>query len=201
MWQKMCELLCLLGLLLAPGASMVCSAQNTSVESPIQQHIAQSVANYTHGNLGQAIEQLRAAQQLAPDDPQVNFMLGNALYRYGDITGAAAAYGKTVRVKPSHFEAHMSRGFALFEIGKVDQAVDEWTTAKRLELREPFARAALAVGLYASGRVEEATLQYAGAVALSARYGDLASLRMDIRWKSAALNIAKRLLELMQTNR
>src|SRR5262249_42398003 len=128
-------------------------------------------------------------------------MLGNALYREGDITAAAEAYGKTLAVNPNHFEAHMSRGFALFETGKVDQAVGEWAAAKRLELREPFARAALAVGLYAWGRVEEATVQYAEAVALNPRYGDPDNLRLDIRWKPRVLTIAKRLLELAQTVR
>ncbi len=128
-------------------------------------------------------------------------MLGNALYRDGDISGAADAYGKTLALKPNHFEAHMSRGFALFEAGEVNQAVVEWKAAKRIEPRDPFARAALAVGLYATQRVDEAKVQYDGAVGLSARYGDPDSLRLDMRWKPKALGIAKRLLDLLRSDR
>ena len=91
----------------------------------------------------------------------------------------------------------MSRGFALFETGETNQAVVEWKAAKSIQPREPFARAALAVGLYATQRLDEAKVQYAGAVGLSSRYGDVDSLRLDIRWKPKALGIAKRLLELL----
>lgn len=179
----------------SPVLRIVIFAQDVSSKAAVQLHIERSINYYTRGDLPSAIAELHAAQQLAPTDAQVNFMLGNALYRYGDVAGAAEAYGKTVVVQPNHFEAHMSRGFAFFEAGKVDQAVGEWATAKRLELREPFARAALAVGLYASGQVEEARLQYAEAVALNSRYRDPDNLRLDIRWKPRVLNIAKRLVQ------
>jgi Flp pilus assembly protein TadD len=197
MFCKKCALQCLLVFVLAPGVRALVSGQNISTEHAVHLHIDQSIVYYTHGDLLHAIAELRAAQQLAPDDPQVNFMLGNALYRYGDITGAADAYGKTLVVKPNHFEAHMSRGFALFETGETNQAVVEWKAAKSIQPREPFARAALAVGLYATQRLDEAKVQYAGAVGLSSRYGDVDSLRLDIRWKPKALGIAKRLLELL----
>jgi Flp pilus assembly protein TadD len=179
------------------GIPTVVFAQDVVARSAVQLHIDQSIAYYTHGDLRQAIGELQVAQQLAPADPQVNFMLGNALYRYGDNAGAAEAYGKALAIKPDHFEAHMSRGFALFETGAIEQAVAEWAAAKRIEPREPFARAALAVGLYALGRLDDAKVQYSGALALSQRYGKLDSLRVDIRWKAKALGTAGRVLELL----
>lgn len=128
-------------------------------------------------------------------------MLGNALYRSGDLRGAAGAYGRALALRPSHFEAHMSRGFALFELGEFQQAAAEWMAAVRLDPREPFAHAGLAVGLYAIGQSEDAKVRYQEAVMLDRRYADPESLRIDIRWTPKALTIVKQLLELSCTEK
>src|SRR5260370_11396468 len=90
-------------LLVVLGIPTLALAQDVVARSAVQLHIDQSVAYYTHGDLRHAIGELQVAQQLAPADLQVNFMLGNALYRYGDNTGAAAAYGNALAIKPDHF--------------------------------------------------------------------------------------------------
>src|SRR6266436_2886657 len=129
-----------------------------------QTHVDRALSYYNRGNLTGAISELRKARDVVPNDPHVNFMLGNALYRHGEIHEAAKAYAKSLEVRPSYFEAHMSRGFALFELRRFDEAVIEWRAAKVLDPKEPFARTALAVGLYAVGRVNDAKVQYAEAV-------------------------------------
>jgi len=128
-------------------------------------------------------------------------MLGNALYRHGELQGAADAYRATLELQPNHFEAHMSRGFTLYELAEFEQAVTEWLTAVRLNPKEPFARAGLAVGLYRLGHVDEARERYAEALALDKRYRNLENLRRDIRWKEAVLGAVKHLLERLQTGK
>jgi Flp pilus assembly protein TadD len=186
--------------ILALGVHAAVFAQDSPVNSAVQRYVDQSIVYYSHGDLQHAIAELEAAHQLAPGDPQINFMLGNALYRSGDVGGAADAYSKTLLVQPNHFEAHMSRGFAFFEAGKIGYAVAEWAAAKKIDPREPFARAALAVGLYASGRADDAKIQYAGALVLNQKYGDLERLHVDIRWKPKALSIVRQLLELLHAS-
>lgn len=49
---------------------------------------------------------LRRASELAPDDPEVHFLLGVALTNLDDVRGAADQFQKAVTLKPDRFESH-----------------------------------------------------------------------------------------------
>jgi Flp pilus assembly protein TadD len=100
----------------ALGVLAPAQAQVGARPSAVSIHLDRCVAYYNRGNLSQAIAEVRKAQRLLPNDPDINFMLGNALYRSRDMRAAATAYGKVLGLRPTHFEARMSRGFALFEV-------------------------------------------------------------------------------------
>src|SRR2546426_6373543 len=63
-------------------------AQVPGWSSEVQTHLDRCVAYYKRGDLRQAIAELREAQHIAPRDARISFMLGNALYRSGDLPGA-----------------------------------------------------------------------------------------------------------------
>lgn len=187
-----------LGGVIAAAFSTLTVVQGAPGSNAAQIHLNRALAYYERGDLPEAIAELQEVLHLRPHDPDIHFMLGNALYRHGDLRTAAGAYRITLEHGPNlfEFEAHMSRGFALYELGEVKDAAAEWLAAVRLNPQEPFARAGLAVGLYRLGRVEEAKEQYTEAVELDKRYADIVSLSIDIRWKPNALTVLERLKEI-----
>src|SRR5712671_3842253 len=126
-------------------ASCAGSAQ-VAPDSLAAVHVERCMAAYRKGNLAVAILELRLALREEPKNAQLQFMLGNALYRSGDMRDAADAYKDSLELRPD-LETHMSRGFALFELKEFRQASDEWQAAVRLNRAEPFAHAGFAVGL------------------------------------------------------
>ncbi|MCI0562394.1 MAG: tetratricopeptide repeat protein [Nitrososphaera sp.] len=182
----------------ALGFAALTLAQAGITADAVTAHVDRSVAYYQQGDLKGAIAELRKAVDLSPHDPELHFILGNALYRQGDLHGAASEYRATLERVPSHFEAHMNNGFALYELGEYQEAETEWRTAVQLDPTSPFARAGLALGLYSLGRIEEAKQKYVEALARDKHYGNLKNLRIDIRWKPKNLSVVERLLELVQ---
>jgi Flp pilus assembly protein TadD len=167
---------------------LTASAGDRSTEAPA--YLDRCVKEYVKGNLSGAIGQLREALRLNPQNGQLLFMLGNALYRSEDFAGAARAYRSSLAVRPRFLEGHMSLGFTLFALKEFRQATAEWLAAVCLNSREPFARAALAIGLYSLGDLENARIQYALAQDMDSRYIDPDNLRVDIRWTQAARDMA-----------
>lgn len=155
--------------------------------------LAGVTASYEAGNLDAAIVQLQRLLERAPDDAQLHFMLGNALYRRGAFQQAADAYARALTLRPLDAETHVSRGFALYELGDCPQAVRDWTHAAIAYPDEPLARAALAVGLYCVGEFERASKEYRAAIALDPRYSTSHALRVDIRWKDNTVVVLDRL--------
>ena len=160
------------------------------------QHRDRATAYYRHHDLASAISELRQAKALCPTEPFFTFMLGNALYRSGQLQESAEAYQTFVKSRPGHFEARMCLGFASFELGQRTQAVEEWEVAARLEPQSPFAHAALAVGLYSIGHFANAVIQYQGAIGLDGRYAQPEQLGIDIRWKPESRRILEKVKQL-----
>ena len=138
---------------------------------------------YAQGQLTPAISQLKQAVQACPGQPFYKFMIANAHYRAGDLKTAAVEYEEFLAASPNHLEARMCLGFTRFELGEQVRALDHWAAAVQQDPNSPFARAALAVGLYATGDRDNAEIQYRIAVSFDARYADVDSLAIDIRWK------------------
>jgi tetratricopeptide (TPR) repeat protein len=95
-----------------------------------------------------ALEQLLAARELDPDDPQVAYELGvaHALASQGDA--AADALGDAVQLDPEDGWARLVFGLVLYEEGRLEEAVGELTEGARLRPDDLEAQlvAALAAG-------------------------------------------------------
>jgi Flp pilus assembly protein TadD len=183
----MCLVVMVVGIVAPMSADGDCQTDRTDM------YVDRAITQYNQGQLSGAIADLQEAVRLRPTDANVQFMLGNALYRHGDFEGAARAYGVALEHAPGHFEARMSRGFALYDLGEYEGARREWLAAVQLNTHEAFARAALAVGFYSVGRVEQAIDQYVEAVVLDRRYAEVEELRIDVRWKAESLRVIEAL--------
>jgi Flp pilus assembly protein TadD len=91
----------------ALGVLAPAQTQDGARPSAVSIHLDRCVAYYNRGNLSQAIAEVRKAQRLLPNDPDINFVPGNALYRSADMRGAASAYGRVLALRPTHFEARI----------------------------------------------------------------------------------------------
>ncbi|HKQ78063.1 MAG TPA: tetratricopeptide repeat protein [Blastocatellia bacterium] len=64
-----------------------------------------------------AIEELRAAARMSPDDYRVWLALGRAIDRGGDISGARAAFERAIDLAPNHFDPRWAFGNYLLRAG------------------------------------------------------------------------------------
>src|SRR5262245_41441647 len=64
-----------------------------------------------------AIEELRWATRMSPDDYRVWLALGRALDRGGDIAGARATFERAIELAPNHFDPRWSFGNYLLRAG------------------------------------------------------------------------------------
>jgi Flp pilus assembly protein TadD len=135
---------------------------------------------YEAGDLEGAADVLRRALLEHPENAQLRFMHGNALFRMGRFGAAAEAYAEAARRSPRHPDLQLNLGFALYRDGRARSAVSAWEEALRLTPEGTFARAALALGLEALGQPAEARK-----LALLAQRSDpdlWRLLEIDIRW-------------------
>ena len=67
-----------------------------------------------------AIEELRAATRMSPDDYRVWLALGRALDRGGEIAGARVAFERAIELAPNHFDPRWAFGNYLLRAGDRD---------------------------------------------------------------------------------
>jgi Flp pilus assembly protein TadD len=84
------------------------------------------------GDYSQALEELRKATQLEPQNPRWSSDLSYALCYRGDTPGALAAAREALRLNPSGPSTHDALGMALESWGRLDQAGQEYKEALRL---------------------------------------------------------------------
>src|SRR5262245_12230928 len=76
-----------------------------------------------------AIEELRWATRMSPDDYRVWLALGRALDRGGDIAGARATFERAIELAPNHFDPRWSFGNYLLRAGDREGSFEQMRTA------------------------------------------------------------------------
>jgi Flp pilus assembly protein TadD len=84
------------------------------------------------GNYAQAVNELRKATQLEPNNSVWYSGLAYALYFRGDVSGVLAAARQALRLNPNSPSAHDAMGLALESRGSLDPASQEFKEAVRL---------------------------------------------------------------------
>ncbi len=132
--------------------------------------------------LEHAVESLRAAIQIRPNDAMAHRSLGDALTRQGKLDEAIAEGRAAIRLEPESSECHFTLGEALRRRGKLDGAISEFREAIRIHPEWARPRGNLAIAFAEAGRLEESIASSRLAIKLEPRnagiHGNLAESLM-----------------------
>jgi Flp pilus assembly protein TadD len=72
------------------------------------------------------LEQFKELAELEPADPLVHYGLGSEHLKLGELAEAAAAFRRTLELKPDYSAAYRELGKALEKLGEKELAVDAY---------------------------------------------------------------------------
>ena len=101
------------------------TAENTNVDL----EYAQGVLAYGNRDYLEALDQLRQAVALAPDNPDVQFYLGLTLTRIGEFEEAISALERTLQLDASKRYVHYHLGLAYFQAARYEPALGHFEDA------------------------------------------------------------------------
>ena len=106
------------------------------------------------------------AIEIAPEDAEAYFNLGNTLQELGRFYEAEARYKQAIALAPNYEEAHCNLGNALQELGRSEEA--EASLRQAIALKPDFAKAHINLGntLNEQGRLDQAEVMLRRAIAL-----------------------------------
>ncbi len=132
------------------------------------------------GELAAAVEAFRLALMREPENPEVHFHLGDALYRQGRIDAALERFYAAVELDHDYLEAWTQIGSVHRELGEPLSAIDAFLVA--IDIHDEFAEAhfQLAETLAELGRDDEAVEHWEAYLACDDRgpWADLARQRL-----------------------
>jgi hypothetical protein len=108
--------------------------------SKLQSYNQTSLVLQELGKTPQAIEELRAAIKLAPDNSSLHLNLGNVLHDTGDRADAENEYREAIRLNPSNINAHNNLGLILEQRGDFEEAEKEYLQALAINPNHQMAR-------------------------------------------------------------
>ena len=149
----------------------------------------------------QAVAPLRQAAYLAPQSPDVQFALGDALRMSGDLIAAEQAYRASLSLRPLFPPAHNSLGLALVQQGKLEFAVIAWQRAIQLKPDYAEAHANLGAALAQLEKPSEAAPILRRAVQLNPNFApahnNLANVLDELECTDGAVQHWQRAIELV----
>ena len=157
-----------------------------------------ALARHAQGKDG--LVALESASRALPEDPQVHYLLGQALEEQGLLERAAVSLARATALQPSFADAHNDLGRVLLELGDTDAAITSCQRA--LELRPRFAAALgnLANAERARGALASAIEGYRRAIALepglAEAHRNLGSALIEAGEAEAGIEALQRALEL-----
>ncbi len=127
------------------------------------------------GYLEQGLDELRAARELDPDDPQIAFELGVAHSFGGDHERAADVLADAVRLAPDDGWIRVVFGLELLEADRFEEAAGELLAGARLREDDVYAQLAAALASAAAG-LDDAAYEMLERARINAEEADLALL-------------------------
>jgi cytochrome c-type biogenesis protein CcmH/NrfG len=102
----------------------------------------------------------------SPNDPELHYQLGNALYDQGRREEAAASYEKAIKIKPDYVKALVNLGVVLNESSKSEEALVSFDKAEELAPKDVTVLCNKGQALYALQRYPEGIALYQKAMGL-----------------------------------
>ena len=127
-------------------------------------HVNLGVALEQKGELNEALDEYRAAEELAPELYHIHNNLGNLLDNLGHPNEALVEYRWAVLLKPSLPYLHNSAGMVLAELGRFDEAMTQFKEAARLDPTYPWAHLEIGKLRLKQGRDAEAIDEFRAAL-------------------------------------
>lgn len=160
------SLLCLLGL-----------PWSVSADNDLGHILADAQAFLHEGTIYLALERLKEATRVAPNDYRVHKLRGDVLMSFRRNQEAVAAYRKAAELAPAALEVHWALWALLDRMAAHRQAILTLQEIARLDPENPLAHLRLARAYGQSDRLEEAVASYRRAVELEP---DIRSLRLPL---------------------
>ncbi|MFQ5789204.1 MAG: sulfatase-like hydrolase/transferase [Acidobacteriota bacterium] len=133
------------------------------------------------GDAEGAVEHLRLAARLSPQDADVHHALGNALAAAGHRQKALAEYQKAIDLSPCFARAHSNRGAVLMQMGRLDEALASYQRAIGCDPDYPLAYENLAASLVQKGELNRAIEVLERAVRLQPEDRELKATLEELR--------------------
>jgi tetratricopeptide (TPR) repeat protein len=148
----------------------------------------------------EAVTVLRHAATLAPQSPDVQLALGDALRLCGDAPAAEAAIRRSISVRPLFPQAHNSLGLALVAQQKLESAIISWQKAIQLKADYAESHANLGAALAQLKKPSDAAPVLRRAVELNpnfaAAHNNLANVLDELEDSDGAIEHWQRAIEL-----
>jgi tetratricopeptide (TPR) repeat protein len=147
-----------------------------------------------------ALQALRTATQLLPDDAEAHANLAVALLDLGRLDEAVASYQRALEIKSDYVDAHINLGNALRSLGRLDEAVTSYRSALVIDPGHAEVHNNLGLALRSLGRSDDAVASYREALANKPNYaeahGNLGNALLDLGRLDDAVASYRRALEI-----
>lgn len=147
-----------------------------------------------------ALDTLRRTAQLAPDDAEAHFNLGDALQAVGQFDTAIECYRNALDRVPDFSRAFENMGAALLALDRFDDAAQSYRQALAVHPENAQSHFNLANTLIHQGKLQDAHASYLSALALepgqAAWYGSLGRVQRDLGLYAEATQSYRRALAL-----
>jgi predicted O-linked N-acetylglucosamine transferase (SPINDLY family) len=134
--------------------------------------LASADALLEKGEVGPAIDALRAALAQRPDFAPASFTLAQALWMRGDLEASAEKLRDGLRVMPQVGEAHNNLGLIYKTLGRYDAAIDSFNRALAIHPGVAWVHCNLGNAHQAKGDADAAIASYRRALALDPRHAE-----------------------------
>jgi Flp pilus assembly protein TadD len=140
----------------------------------------------------EAIMELKRAEELNPDSPEVHYDLGIAYSQKGWTDQAIEKFRQTIRLNPDIAVAHYNLGAALYRKGLINEAIVELQRAEELEPDDPDSHCDLVLAYARKGWLDQAEKEFKLVLKLDPKSAEahknlafayLYSERIDLAWK------------------
>ena len=137
------------------SASSSPSPSSSALNPRFQKEVGRALEELHAGSPAQAQKRLEALLKAAPDDVNVNFVLGICAAQRNDLQQAKELWETVLRTSPDHLGALLSIGNALLREGRPAEAIEYFSRAAQAQPSAWRAHALLADGLLLQGSFDE----------------------------------------------
>lgn len=152
--------------------------------SPLEQLMRHANTQLASGKIPEAVQSLKAALTLAPDNDVVLHALGDALRMAGDFSGAMTCIQQAIVMQPEVAQYHNTLGMLFQNRGEFEQAVKFHQRALKLDPKFAPAMCNLGIALRHLGELPQALKAYEAALKIDPNlvqaYNNLGNVLRDL---------------------